>query len=241
MKFKCNSCRHVFEHEANQNECFCPKCGNISTRCAEGKEEEHHAFCKECGTEIPAGSTSCPVCGCPASSSKPRHCRECGAELKDSVHVCPHCGCPVSPAMPLPVAIFPPVTINQTAIPMEVDEQELSLPQRSKALYWYIGGIAAIMLVGFGLFYSATDFFKDKASASESVTQTPTQVVIDGTNLRMRYAPLPEAETYKRIDGSDCYPKKGERFTYKGETGDFYKIDYNGLELYVSKLHTHTE
>lgn len=240
MKFKCNSCRHVFEHEANQNECFCPKCGNTSTRCTEGKEEEHHAFCKECGTEIPAGSTSCPVCGCPASS-KPRHCRECGVELTDSVHVCPQCGCPVSPAMPLPVAIFPPVTINQKAIPMEVDEQELSLPQRSKALYWYIGGIAAIMLVGFGLFYSATDFFKDKASASESVTQTPTQVVIDGTNLRMRYAPLPEAETYKRIDGSDCYPKKGERFTYKGETGDFYKIDYNGLELYVSKLHTHTE
>lgn len=212
MKFKCNSCRHVFEHEANQNECFCPKCGNTSTRCAEEKEDEHHAFCKECGTEIPAGSTSCPVCGCP-----------------------------VSPATPLPVAIFPPLSITQTAIPMEVDEQELSLPPRSKALYWYIGGIVAILLIGFGVFYSATDFFKDKASASESVTQTPTQVVIDGTNLRMRYAPLPEAETYKRIDGSACYPKKGERFTYKGETGDFYKIDYNGLELYVSKLHTHIE
>ena len=50
MKFKCTSCQHIFEHDAYQKECFCPKCGNISERCA---EEEQFIVCSECGTEIP--------------------------------------------------------------------------------------------------------------------------------------------------------------------------------------------
>lgn len=124
---------------------------------------------------------------------------------------------------------------------MEVEEQELSLPPKSKALYWFIGGIVAILLISFGVFYSATDFFKNKSSTSESVTETLQHVVIDGTNLRLRYAPHPNAEIYKRIDGTNFHPKKGERFTYKGETDDFYKIDYNGIVLYVSKRHTHID
>lgn len=41
MKFKCTSCQHIFEHDAYQKECFCPKCGNISERCA---EEEQFMF-----------------------------------------------------------------------------------------------------------------------------------------------------------------------------------------------------
>lgn len=241
MKFKCNSCQHMFWHEADKNECFCPKCGNTSTRHTEEKEEGQGAFCNECGTEIPSCSATYPICGCPVSSTKIRHCHECGAEMTDSVHVCPQCGCPVTPAAPLPISPLPPVSITQTASPMEIEEQELSLPPRSKALYWFIGGIVAIMLVGFGLFHSATDFFKEKISASESVAETPRQVVIDGTNLRLRYAPHPNAETYKRIDGTNWHPQKGERFPYKGETEDFYKIDYNGIVLYVSKLHTHID
>ena len=151
MKFKCNSCQHVFWHEADKNECFCPKCGNTSTRHTEEKEEGQGAFCNECGTEIPSCSATCPICGCPVSSTKIRHCHECGAEMTDSVHVCPQCGCPVTPVAPLPISPLPPVSITQTASPMEIEEQELSLPPRSKALYWFIGGIVAIMLVGFGL------------------------------------------------------------------------------------------
>ena len=52
MEFKCTSCQHIFEHDAYQKECFCPKCGNISERCA---EEEQFIVCSECGTEIPNG------------------------------------------------------------------------------------------------------------------------------------------------------------------------------------------
>lgn len=62
MKFKCTSCQHIFEHDAYQKECFCPKCGNISERCA---EEEQFIVCSECGTEIPNGVTSCPHAGAP--------------------------------------------------------------------------------------------------------------------------------------------------------------------------------
>ena len=98
MKFKCTSCQHIFEHDAYQKECFCPKCGNTSERCA---EEEQFIVCSECGTEIPNGATSCPTCGCPISATKNRHCHECGAELADCVHVCPQCGCPVVPAAPV--------------------------------------------------------------------------------------------------------------------------------------------
>ena len=60
MKFKCTSCQHIFEHDAYQKECFCPKCGNTSERCA---EEEQFIVCSECGTEIPNGATSCPHAG----------------------------------------------------------------------------------------------------------------------------------------------------------------------------------
>ena len=238
MKFKCTSCQHIFEHDAYQKECFCPKCGNISERCA---EEEQFIVCSECGTEIPNGVTSCPTCGCPISATKNRHCHECGAELADSVYVCPQCGCPVVPATPIAASSIPPVSITQTASPIEVEEQELSLPPRSRALYWFIGGIVLVLLVSFGIFYYTTDYFKDKTNTLESVVGTSRQVVIDGVNLRLRYAPSSDAETYQWADGTNRHPEKGERFPYLGEVGDFYKVDYKGLVLYVSKQHTHLE
>lgn len=89
-----------------------------------------------------------------------RHCHECGAELADSVYVCPQCGCPVVPATPIAASSIPPVSITQTASPIEVEEQELSLPPRSRALYWFIGGIVLVLLVSFGIFYYTTDYLR---------------------------------------------------------------------------------
>ena len=66
-------------------------------------------------------------------------------------------------------------------------------------------------------------------------------VIIDGSQLRLRLGPSTSADTYKWGDGSNRHPKVGEAFRYLGESGDFYKIDFKGTPLWVSKLYTHIE
>lgn len=66
-------------------------------------------------------------------------------------------------------------------------------------------------------------------------------VVIDASELRLRLAPSTSSETFKWPDGSNRHPKVGDRYRYLGESGDFYKIDFNGNDLWVSKQYTHVE
>lgn len=66
-------------------------------------------------------------------------------------------------------------------------------------------------------------------------------VVIDGTDLRLRLGPSTSSDTFKWPDGTNRHPNVGEKFRYLGESGDFYKIDYKGHELWVSKQYTHLE
>lgn len=70
---------------------------------------------------------------------------------------------------------------------------------------------------------------------------TGNYVVIDGSELRLRLGPSTSADTFKWGDGSNRHPNVGEKFKYLGESGDFYKIDYKGHELWVSKKYTHLE
>ena len=66
-------------------------------------------------------------------------------------------------------------------------------------------------------------------------------VVIDGSELRLRLGPSTSSDTFKWPDGTNRHPNVGEKFKYLGESGDFYKIDFNGKELWVSKQFTHVE
>jgi hypothetical protein len=66
-------------------------------------------------------------------------------------------------------------------------------------------------------------------------------VVIDGSQLRLRLGPSTSSDTFKWPDGTNRHPNVGEKFRYLGESGDFYKIDFNGNELWVSKQYTHLE
>ena len=66
-------------------------------------------------------------------------------------------------------------------------------------------------------------------------------VVIDGSQLRLRVAPSTSSDTFKWPDGTNRHPNVGDKFRYLGELGDFYKIDFNGNELWVSKQFTHLE
>lgn len=66
-------------------------------------------------------------------------------------------------------------------------------------------------------------------------------VVIDGVDLRLRYGPSTSSKTFKYPDGSNRHPKKGSKYRYLGEQDDFYKIDYERYELWVSKQFSHIE
>lgn len=66
-------------------------------------------------------------------------------------------------------------------------------------------------------------------------------VVIDGSQLRLRLGPSTSSDTFKWPDGTNRHPNVGDKFKYLGEEGDFYKIDFNGNELWVSKQHSHLE
>lgn len=185
MKFKCTSCQHVFEHETDQKECFCPKCGNLSTCCP---EEEHSAVCSECGTEIPVGATVCPTCGCPVTAAEKRHCEECGAELDDSAQVCPQCGCPVPATPPQPVAS---VSAGDNEIPEADSSDNMDEPPYydetatdDKKKYYIIGGsVLAAALLGLIVWY----FFSDKFKSDS--TDPTTQYTVLAENLTFRSSP----------------------------------------------------
>ena len=79
------------------------------------------------------------------------------------------------------------------------------------------------------------------AKVSSNAYEGNQVVVIDGSELRLRLSPSTSSDTFKWPDGTNRHPKVGERFKYLGESGDFYKIDFNGNELWVSKQFSHIE
>ncbi len=78
-------------------------------------------------------------------------------------------------------------------------------------------------------------------SSNENYQDNGNYVVIDGTYLRLRLGPSTSSDTFKWPDGTNRHPNVGDKFRYLGESGDFYKIDFNGNELWVSKQYTHLE
>ncbi len=84
---------------------------------------------------------------------------------------------------------------------------------------------------------NTTQQAKDYSNAYDG----PQVVVIDGSGLRLRLGPSTSSDTFKWPDGTNRHPKVGEKFKYLGESGDFYKIDFNGNELWVSKQFSHIE
>ena len=95
-----------------------------------------------------------------------------------------------------------------------------------------------------GVSYYRGNVNDDEDSVDEgrnSINVEKEVVVIDGSELRLRLGPSTSSETLKWGDGSNRHPDVGERFKYLDESGDFYKIDYKGNEVWVSKQFTHIE
>ena len=84
-----------------------------------------------------------------------------------------------------------------------------------------------------------SEVLDEPLETEENETAAPQFVVVDATDLRLRFGPSLEADTYKKLDGKNEHVNKGECFPYLGEEGDFYKIDYHGQELWVAKEFTY--
>ena len=91
------------------------------------------------------------------------------------------------------------------------------------------------------------EYYSLKVVQSGTVATSPPRsgngvpyVVINATELRLRYGPSLNADTFKWPDGTNRHPNKGEMFKYLGESGDFYKIDYKGSELWVSHINNYS-
>lgn len=89
-------------------------------------------------------------------------------------------------------------------------------------------------------YYDDDDYYEEEGhqQSNSGVSQF---VVIDGSQLRLRLAPSTSSDTFKWSDGTNRHPNVGDKFRYLGESGGFYKIDFNGNELWVSKQYTHLE
>lgn len=78
-----------------------------------------------------------------------------------------------------------------------------------------------------------------KTTAAKPAAQKTQMVVVDGVNVRLRHAPSTKGEIALNEEGQTMYPKKGSSFKYLGTYGSFYKIDYFGEELYISRDYSH--
>ena len=59
-------------------------------------------------------------------------------------------------------------------------------------------------------------------------------LAVTGDRVRLRMSPSLEGKIYT-FKGKTVYLNKGDKLKYMGESGDFYKVNYQGNYLYVSK------
>ena len=60
-------------------------------------------------------------------------------------------------------------------------------------------------------------------------------VTVTGTSVRLRMQPSLQSETLTTSKGVNIHPKKGEKLECLGQSGDFYKVRYQGKVVYISK------
>lgn len=83
--------------------------------------------------------------------------------------------------------------------------------------------------------YISKKFARLVKAKNEVVDNQAKQVVVAGTNVRLRWGASLDAKVYANSKGVPIYPKKGARLTYLGDEGDFFMVRYQGNVLYISK------
>lgn len=80
-----------------------------------------------------------------------------------------------------------------------------------------------------------------EAGNQTSVQSPQKYVVINGTNLRLRFEPNLNCSWLHGSNGAPTYLPKGTKLPYKGEAGDFYRVLYNNQTLYVAKKYSYVQ
>lgn len=70
-----------------------------------------------------------------------------------------------------------------------------------------------------------------------TIDENTRYVVVNGTNVRLRYGPSLNANIYRNERGVPIFPDKGDMLIYAGQSGDWYKVYYDGRIFYISKKH----
>lgn len=83
--------------------------------------------------------------------------------------------------------------------------------------------------------YISKQFARLAGTNNYSGGNSGSTVVVSGTNVRLRWGPSLNASIYTNGNGRPIYPSKGTRLTYLGQSGNWYKVRYNGNVLYISK------
>lgn len=90
--------------------------------------------------------------------------------------------------------------------------------------------------------YISRDYSHLKEETSKKTTASNAEktkvVVVDGVDVRLRRTASTNGEVV-RNNGKNVHPKKGSSYKYLGTEGNFYKIDFNGEALYISRDYTH--
>ena len=71
--------------------------------------------------------------------------------------------------------------------------------------------------------------------------QSKRNVVVNGTNVRLRLEPSLQAGWLHDAKGNPIYAPKGAKLEYKGEKGDFYYVFYKNNYVYISKQFSYIE
>ena len=68
------------------------------------------------------------------------------------------------------------------------------------------------------------------------IIQNAGKVIVTGENVKLRLSPnIEDGNQYRDENGNPYYPMNGDYMTFTGETKDFYRVLYNGKEVYISK------
>ncbi len=66
-----------------------------------------------------------------------------------------------------------------------------------------------------------------------------TNVVVDGTNVRLRLGPSTSYNMLTDAKGNTVYVNKGDVLEYVATCDNFYKVKFNGKTVYVSRDYSH--